>query len=208
MTSQSSPGSQHARPPVGQEQIIYMAAKLLDSLEEAEDQLWEADEDEVAKLIGRTLQAVATMLDEVREKLPRTEEERVAIARGLVACHDRAVLGAGTADRSRPSPCVGNSPPHRDSPPRHTDELSASMERARENILIELRTAGAGISREEAMVEQLRIMEAALDDIREAITEVDAEDLRQAWPVIEKWKLDGRIQGYELVESVATKGRN
>ena len=74
--------------------------------------------------------------------------------------------------------------------------------------MIELRTAGAGISREEAMVEQLRIMEAALDDIREAITEVDAEDLRQAWPVIEKWKLDGRIQGYELVESVATKGRN
>jgi hypothetical protein len=176
-TQAGGESTQNERPSVAQEQIIFLAAKLLDSLEEAEDNLWDADEEEVAELIGKSLKAVAAMLDEVREKMPQTEEDRIAIARGLVACQDRAVLGIGGRDLGRETvPFASDSPPRRTVP----DEFSASMERAREDILVELRSSSAGISREEAMVEQLRVMEAALDDVKEAITSVDADDLRQA----------------------------
>ena len=53
----------------------------------------------------------------------------------------------------------------------------------REQLLAELRpSAGVGgaATREEVVAAQLLVVEAALEDVRDAITSVDSDDLRQA----------------------------
>jgi hypothetical protein len=184
---------QSSTPSTGQAHIMYLAAKLLDTLEEAEDTLWDADEDEVAGMIGRSLQAVAAMLDEVRDKLPRTEEERAAVARDLLSYQDRASRGAqelsallddpDAARRGRATVGTRTRPSSSSYRPVPA-EFSASIARAREQLLAELRSpasaGGGAATREEAVAAQLLVVEAALDDVRDAITSVDSDDLRQA----------------------------
>jgi hypothetical protein len=188
----SSPEGQSSTPTAGQAHIMYLAAKLLDSLEEAEDTLWDADEDEVASMIGRSLQAVAAMLDEVRDKLPRTDEERASVARNLLSYRDRATRGAeelsallDDPDSARRGRTVGaRTQPTPSSHRTLPDEFSASMARARAQLLAELRSpvlvgeSGAA-AREDAVTAQLLVVEAALEDVRDAISSVDSDDLRQ-----------------------------
>ena len=159
-------------------------------------------------MIDASLRRVANALDEIRDGLPKSDEERRMMARQLVEMgrqmeseHQGSLSSVGgrqqrpgwiawsqirgarssgkTSHRtlSEPQTSEGSAAQSsastvdsRRSGSTSGDHLRHSLAQAREEIMEEIRTANTP---EDAVVQQFRVLELALDDIREAVTSVD-----------------------------------